>query len=99
MLQRNTSGSPLIVMTDPPVDVGPGETIEHDELLGGFEPVDAPPVDAVAPVAPVVAEPVAVDTPVDTPVSHEVPAVEPPAAVEPQAWPPAPPAPGSVVSL
>lgn len=40
MLQRNVSGGPLILPTlDPPTQVFPGDTIEHDELLAGFEQV------------------------------------------------------------
>lgn len=40
MLQRNVSGSPLVLPTlDPPAEVLPGDTIEHPELLAGFEEV------------------------------------------------------------
>lgn len=106
MLQRNTSGSPLIVMTNPPQDVSPGETIEHDELLGGFEPVDAVAGASVDPVTALDAAPDAVSDaspavqPEPTaPATHEAaPPAVPPAA---PAWPPVtppPPPPGSVVT-
>lgn len=40
MLQRNVSGGPLVLPTlDPPAEVLPGDTIEHPELLAGFEEV------------------------------------------------------------
>lgn len=40
MLQRNVSGSPLVLPTlDPPAQVLPGDTIEYSELLAGFEEV------------------------------------------------------------
>lgn len=38
MLQRNVSGSPLVLPTlEPPAEVLPGDTIEYDEPLAGFE--------------------------------------------------------------
>lgn len=38
MLQRNVSGGPLVLPTlDPPAHVFPGDTIEYDEPLAGFE--------------------------------------------------------------
>jgi hypothetical protein len=38
VLQRNVSGSPLVLPTlDPPAQVLPGDTIEWDEPLAGFE--------------------------------------------------------------
>lgn len=41
MLQRNVSGNPLVLPTlDPPAEVLPGDTIEHPELLAGFEEVE-----------------------------------------------------------
>lgn len=41
MLQKNTSGYPLILPTlDPPVTVPAGEDIDHDTALAGFTPVD-----------------------------------------------------------
>jgi hypothetical protein len=57
MLQRNTSGSPLILPTlDPPLEVFPGDVIEHSELLAGFteepeaeEPKVKPKAKATAP--------------------------------------------------
>lgn len=39
MRQKNITGSTLQVMIDPPIDVAPGDEIDHDELLAGFEPV------------------------------------------------------------
>lgn len=51
MLQRNVSGGPLILPTlEPPAQVFPGETIEHDEPLAGFEIV-SDEKSTVAPVA------------------------------------------------
>jgi len=38
--QRNAGAHPLTVMTDPPRLVEPGEVIDFDEALAGFEPVD-----------------------------------------------------------
>ena len=39
-MQRNVSGSPLVLPTlDPPAEVLPDDTIEHPELLTGFEEV------------------------------------------------------------
>lgn len=52
MLQRNTSGSPLILPTlDPPLQVFPGDVIDHPELLAGFteEPKAKPKAKATAP--------------------------------------------------
>jgi hypothetical protein len=41
VLQRNTSGIAIILPTlDPPVTVLPGEEIDHDEPLAGFQPAD-----------------------------------------------------------
>ena len=46
MLQRNDSGSPLVLPTlIPPAEVPPGGEIDYPEPLAGFEPVSAP-VDA-----------------------------------------------------
>lgn len=43
VLQRNVSGSPLVLPTlDPPAHVFPGDTIDHPTLLAGFEVADAP---------------------------------------------------------
>lgn len=43
MLQRNVSGSPLILPTlDQPAHVLPGDTIDHPTLLAGFEVADTP---------------------------------------------------------
>ncbi len=43
MLQRNVSGSPLVLPTlDPPAHVFPGDTIDYPTLLAGFEVADAP---------------------------------------------------------
>lgn len=54
MLQRNTSGSPLVLPTlNPPVEVLPGDEIDYPEPLAGMEIVD----DGQS----IVAEPVAVD--------------------------------------
>jgi hypothetical protein len=40
VLQRNVSGGPLVLPTlEPPVEVLPGDTIEHEEPLAGFEVV------------------------------------------------------------
>lgn len=40
MLQRNVSGNPLVLPTlEPPTQVLPGDTIECDVLLAGFEEV------------------------------------------------------------
>lgn len=91
MLQRNTSGSPLIVMTDPPQSVGPGETIDHPDLLGGFEAAQDGAEQAGHEVPPAAEVP--------EPAPPMSPPVPEPAA---PAWPPAPaepPTPGSVVSL
>jgi len=42
MLQRNVSGSPLVLPTlDPPMQVLPGDMIDHPDLLAGFEIADA----------------------------------------------------------
>lgn len=38
--QRNAGAHPLTVMSDPPIEVGPGEVIDFDGALAGFEPVD-----------------------------------------------------------
>ena len=40
MRQRNAGAHPLTVMADPPREVAPGEVIDFDELLAGFEPAD-----------------------------------------------------------
>jgi hypothetical protein len=41
VLQKNTSGYPIILPTlDPPVTVPAGEDIDHDTALAGFTPVD-----------------------------------------------------------
>lgn len=40
MRQRNAGAHPLTVMADPPREVAPGEVIDFDEPLAGFEPVD-----------------------------------------------------------
>jgi hypothetical protein len=41
VLQRNVSGSPLVLPTlDPPAHVLPGDTIDHPTLLAGFEVAD-----------------------------------------------------------
>lgn len=40
MRQRNAGAHPLTVMADPPREVAPGEVIDFDELLAGFEPVE-----------------------------------------------------------
>lgn len=54
MLQRNVSGGSLVLPTlDPPAHVFPGDTIEYDEPLAGFEVVTDDN-------KPTVAEPVAV---------------------------------------
>lgn len=104
MLQRNTSGSALHVMTDPPVEVGPGELIEHPDLLTGFEAVDGAPNDYgpdespqhEAGTVPVEAE-AAVTEPVEPapaePVAEHVPAVD--AA---PVWPAAP-QPGGITTV
>jgi hypothetical protein len=38
--QRNAGAHPLTVMTDPPQVVAPGEDIDFDEPLAGFESVE-----------------------------------------------------------
>lgn len=40
MRQRNAGAHPLIVMDDPPREVAPGEVIDFDGPLAGFEPVE-----------------------------------------------------------
>lgn len=40
MRQRNAGAHPLTVMADPPCEVAPGEVIDFDEPLAGFEPAD-----------------------------------------------------------
>lgn len=40
MRQRNAGAHPLTVMTDPPCEVAPGEVVDFDEPLAGFEPAD-----------------------------------------------------------
>lgn len=43
VLQRNVSGSPLVLPTlDQPALVLPGDTIDHPDLLAGFEVADTP---------------------------------------------------------
>jgi hypothetical protein len=38
--QRNAGAYPLTVMADPPREVAPGEVIDFDTALAGFEPVE-----------------------------------------------------------
>ena len=41
MRQANTSGYPLtVILPAGPVDVGPGEHLDHDELIAGFTPAE-----------------------------------------------------------
>jgi len=43
VLQRNDSGSPMVLPTlQPPVEVPPGGVIDHDKPITGFMPVDPP---------------------------------------------------------
>lgn len=50
MLQRNDTGSPLVMPTlDPPIEVPPDAVIDHHELLAGFTPIDEPAHDRPAP--------------------------------------------------
>lgn len=86
MLQRNISGSPLTVMTDPPQDVGPGETLEHDDLLAGFEPVEV-----AAEPGPVEVEPAAEPAPAVEPALPESEPASEPAAPDPAPEPAAAP--------
>lgn len=52
MLQRNVSGSPLVLPTlEPPAEVLPGDTIEYDEPLAGFEVVGDQQTEVAEPVA------------------------------------------------
>ena len=46
MLQKNTSGHTLTVMTDPPCEIEPGGLLEHDSPISGFDLVDAELADA-----------------------------------------------------
>jgi hypothetical protein len=38
--QRNAGAHPLTVMADPPFTAAPGEVIDFDTPLAGFEPAD-----------------------------------------------------------
>lgn len=40
MRQRNAGAHPLTVMADPPREVAPGEAIDFDTPLAGFEPAE-----------------------------------------------------------
>lgn len=40
MRQRNAGAHPLTVMADPPCEVAPGEVIDFDTPLAGFEPAE-----------------------------------------------------------
>ena len=42
MRQRNDSGQPLTVHTDPPRVVAPDEVIDHDDYVIGLTAVDEP---------------------------------------------------------
>ena len=43
VLQRNISGSPLVLPTlEPPVEIPPGGEIDYPQPLAGFEPVQPP---------------------------------------------------------
>jgi hypothetical protein len=44
VLQRNAGDHPLIVMTDPPVEVQPGGVIDHKWPITGFTPEPSAPV-------------------------------------------------------
>lgn len=62
MLQRNISGSPLVLPTlQPPAEVPPGGEIDYPELLPGFTPVETEQVSKPEPKAPKTKAPVPSD--------------------------------------
>lgn len=81
MQYRNDSDRDLLLATEPPVMVAPGETVESDDHVAGLtplgddgEPEPAGPVHVVAvdqaaapalPVAPADTDPVGADAPAD----------------------------------